>query len=611
MFRFIALVWDRRDPMATHAASSVVQKLTDRKWRAVPFKGLTVCYTDERPGSSEVLILSGGGGVILGKIFKALNGRGASPGDVCVVRETEQIRRSAGAWLVQNYWGRYVAFIQDKGERLITVIRDPIGELPCFRTTSGAITYCFSDPQDCVMLGIRRFTVNWDYLGLRMCAPLLTHHSSACGLNEVVVLPAGECWDVSPSRVGSRRLWHPMSFAAGSPLESVTAAAREVREVAQGCIDAWASCYPRIVQLLSGGLDSSVVAACLKHSPTHPTVTCLHHYYMGSGSDERVLARLAARNAGMELIERESRASDLDFQSIFKVSRSVSPWPYLFFVQQSRIQGELAAAKGATAIFNGVGGDQLFFQNPVAISAADYYFHYGISAGFLGTVLSVSRLQGLSFWKLLADSIRTVRRAGRYRHLCDPAATIRLAGRAVVDQVTAWHDLIPELLRAAKDVAPGKQLHLLFAAMPHEIYDPLGSGDYPERVRPLVSQPLVELCLRIPTYTLTDHGWDRAVERRAFYEMIPREIANRRAKGNVGNYVGQLLETHLQSVREVLLDGELVRRGFIDRRRLEEILQPGRASLAPEATEIMIDHLSAEVWLQGWSTMPHRSAEAA
>jgi asparagine synthase (glutamine-hydrolysing) len=611
MFRFIALVWDRRDPMAGDAASAVVQKLTGCNWRTVSFKGLTVCYTDERPGSSEVLILSGGGGVILGKVFKALNGRGPIPRDACVTRETEEIRLSGGTWLVRNYWGRYVAFIQDRGERVITVIRDPIGELPCFRTTSGAITYCFSDPQDCAMLGILRFTVNWDYLGLRMCAPLLTHHSSACGLNEVVVLPAGECWDVSPSRISSRRLWDPVSFAAGPPIESVTAAAREVREVAQRCIDAWASCYPRIVQLLSGGLDSSVVAACLKNSPTHPAVTCLNHYYVGSGSDERTLARLAARNAGVELIERESRASDFDFQSIFKVSRSVSPWPYLFFVQQSRMQGELAAAKGATAIFNGVGGDQLFFQNPVAISAADYYYHYGISPGFLRTVLSVSRLQGISFWKLLADSIRTVRQAGRYRDLCDPAATIRLAGKAVVDQVTARRDLIPEFLRAAKDIAPGKQLHLLFAAMPHEIYDPLGSRDYPERVRPLVSQPLVELCLRIPTYTLTDHGWDRAVERRAFYQMIPREIANRRAKGNVGNYVGRLLEAHLQSVREVLFDGELVRRGFIDRRRLEEILQPGRASLAPEATEIMIDHLSTEVWLQGLSALPHRSAEAA
>ena len=557
-----------------------------------------------------MLVLSGGGGVILGKVFKALNGRGAAAGDAWITRETEQIRLSAGTWLVQNYWGRYVAFIQDKGEKVITVIRDPIGELPCFRTTSGAITYCFSDPQDCAMLGIR-FTVNWDYLGLRMCAPLLTQHSSACALNEVAVLPAGTCWDVSPSRISSRRLWDPVCFATGPPIESVTDAAREVREVAQRCIDAWASCYPRIVQLLSGGLDSSVVAACLKYAPTHPAVTCLNHYYVGSGSDERALARLAARNAGMELIERESRASDFDFQSIFKVSRSVSPWPYLFFVQQSRIQGELAAATGATAIFSGVGGDQLFFQNPVAISAADYYFRYGISPGFMRTALSVSRLQGLSFWKLLADSIRTARRAGQYRHLCDPAATIRLAGKTVVDQVTARRDLIPELLKAARDIAPGKQLHLLFAAMPHEIYDPLGSRDYPERVRPLVSQPLVELCLRIPTYTLTDHGWDRAVERRAFYEMIPREIANRRAKGNVGNYVGRLLETHLESVREVLFDGELVRRGFIDRRKLEEILQPGRASLAPEATEIMIDHLSTEVWLQGWSVLPDRSAEAA
>ena len=74
--------------------------------------------------------------------------------------------------------------------------------------------------------------------------------------------------------------------------------------------------------------------------------------------------------------------------------------------------------------------------------------------------------------------------------------------------------LAPEVIRDAKRSAGF--LHPLLR-QPFDFYDPLGQGNEAERISPLFSQPLMELCLRIPTYVLTEGGWDRAVARRAFY----------------------------------------------------------------------------------------------
>ena len=44
---------------------------------------------------------------------------------------------------------------------------------------------------------------------------------------------------------------------------------------------------------------------------------------------------------------------------------------------------------------------------------------------------------------------------------------------------------------------------------------------------PLLSQPLIETCLRIPVHLLATEGWDRAVARRAFSTDLPAEVYQR------------------------------------------------------------------------------------
>lgn len=136
--------------------------------------------------------------------------------------------------------------------------------------------------------------------------------------------------------------------------------------------------------------------------------------------------------------------------------------------------------------------------------------------------------------------------------------------------------------------------------MPTEFYDPLGRPDDPEPVQPLMSQPLIELCLRIPTYVLTNSGWDRAIARRAFRTEVPREILRRRSKGGLEENVQEILMGNLRAARELLLDGHLVSAGLLHRGRVEEALSDRPTRTAATMAEIF-DHLATEAWLRRWN----------
>jgi asparagine synthase (glutamine-hydrolysing) len=115
-----------------------------------------------------------------------------------------------------------------------------------------------------------------------------------------------------------------------------------------------------------------------------------------------------------------------------------------------------------------------------------------------------------------------------------------------------------------------------------------------------MSQPLIELCLRIPTYVSIAGGYDRSVARRAFASEVPMQIIRRRAKGGVNRHNTNMLDANLEFIRAVLLEGLLVREGLLDRQRLEQYLSRETSPADFEYHEILHQHLCTEVWLQRW-----------
>src|SRR5260221_11693945 len=127
---------------------------------------------------------------------------------------------------------------------------------------------------------------------------------------------------------------------------------------------------------------------------------------------------------------------------------------------------------------------------------------------------------------------------------------------------------------------PGKHIQTASLMYPLGYYDPFEQARAPELVNPLLSQPLVELCLGLPTYLLTQGGYGRALARRAFAAALPARIATRRSKGGMEEHLKEVLNSNLDFARSVLIDGELVRRGLLDRAAVEEVLS-GKPTTLP------------------------------
>jgi asparagine synthase (glutamine-hydrolysing) len=268
-------------------------------------------------------------------------------------------------------------------------------------------------------------------------------------------------------------------------------------------------------------------------------------------------------------------------------------------------RADLARACNCDAIFSGQGGDHLFQRRRDYSIAAEFLHRHGLKRG-IGTVL--------------ADSSRLLRKPA-YRVLLQ-AARLRLFPGQEDSYVTQNK---PDFLRA--DVTDSFHLdpaqhpwvenasHLP-RAMLHRIFDIVDcqhfyayTCDYADLVHPLISQPLIECRLRIPSYILACGGTDRGLARLAFSEKIPAAIAARLTKGGADAYWNDLVMGNLKFLRPFLLDGHLEAAGLIDRRVMNDLLTEQQLIRAVQPLAPVLSCLFAEGWLRtaGRSPAGHAS----
>lgn len=142
-----------------------------------------------------------------------------------------------------------------------------------------------------------------------------------------------------------------------------------------------------------------------------------------------------------------------------------------------------------------------------------------------------------------------------------------------------------------------------------EFYDPFSAPGQPQadRVHPLYSQPVVELCLRIPLYVHFFNGRDRGLARDAFTSEVPKEILQRQWKDRGANVNEELVARNLLFLRGLLLDGALVREGILDRSAVERALSNTPTKAAADLP-VILHYLNTELWVHKWA---HRAASAA
>jgi len=609
MYRYLALAWNAADPRQAATVRLICDRLqlAATRWQChVSRRGLMAFDADARPGSSESQVLGTGCGVVFGTVFARAEGGRGTRRVFLDARKAGEIATFGARHLVDRYWGRYVAVAEDAATAAVWVLRDPSGALPCFVTKFRGVHVFFSDLEDCLALDLCRFTVNWDYVAAAAANSALQTRET--GLNEVTEVLPGECVELQGDTLRRSLAWNPVQIAQRDPVESVEEATTELHETTRACVQSWSSCYGGILLSLSGGLDSSIVLSCLADGARRPVVTCLNYYATGPDEDERRYARLAADRAGVMLIERQLEVREVELERILQVRRSAKPGYYVAALQRQRLESQLAQRIGASAIFSGGGGDAVFYQGRPDLAVGDLVHRRGIRPDMWRVALDAARITGLSVWPLVRRGIRAGLLRPEWRPWAGNVADRTLVSARAIEASRNNPRWRHPWLENTAGVPHGTLWHVLSLSVPTSFYESFDRPDDPERTYPLLSQPLVELCLRIPTYVLISGGWDRAIARFAFADEVPREIIWRRAKGGINQLSTRILDANIAFVREMLLDGLLVREGILERARLEECLSGKRSPTDFEYNEILHEHLSIEAWLRRGSELQARAA---
>jgi len=530
-----------------------------------------------------------GNGIILGSLF--LRGRTRAI-DAMGPSEAGRIAATRGGELIERYWGPYVAIVCDPEGGRVDVVRAPLGELPCYVAETDGATVIASDVDLLLRCELYIPEIAWDEIARHLAArDLRGPRTCLAGLRE---LPGGQRLAIAGGEGTVEPLWSPWTFAErSSQIEDANEAAQRLHKVALECVAARASLLGPVLLMLSGGLDSSIVAACLARQelPFH----CLTLVTEDAIGDERDYARQVSQSLGTSLTEAYREVSRIDIEH--SGARHLPRPTVRAFVQEStRLATETAQATGSSAIFNGGGGDNVFCSLQSAGPAADRLLTAGPGRAFLGTARDISQLAPASLWAVVSDAVKRAWlgkpaiRQGRDLSFLSPRALA--AGEA--EEVHPW-------LMLPRNALPGKAMHVRLIAFAQSFIEGFDPQDALPAVSPLLAQPLVETCLAIPSWLWFEDGRNRVVARRAFAGDLPAEIIQRRSKGTPDSFVAQIFETHRAAIRRMLVDGELAKHDMVDLATVLDVLDD-RRPVHGDAFRRVLQFVDVEAWARKWTS---------
>lgn len=469
----------------------------------------------------------------------------------------------------------------------MTVLRDPSGDFPCYFVQAGPLTIFGSDAELLVKSGVVDVSIDAEEIGRQLWRAFVPVPTTA--LRSVRELLAGFALSLPCYRANQEQCWNPWDHVE-QPDEDRDTAAEALARTIRHSVHAAASPYGRVLVSVSGGLDSSIVASCLAQAGAD--AVCLTMYTDDPAGDERTFARALCDRIGLKLIERPYRLEDVDMDEAIAPNLP-RPKDRLQALAFERVTQAIAAEVAADAFVTGNGGDHVFGYSQSAAPIADRYLAQGLSSGTLASLIDVCRQTGCSISDALRQAWSLARSNRTYRVRPNP---LFLHPEFVQDLgPTDWHH---PWLDAPRGALPGKAAHVATILRVQPNLEP-SLGDFYPVINPLVSQPIVETCLKIPTWAWRQGGRDRALVRHAFAKSLPPAVLDRRVKGTPGRFAALVLDHFRSSIRDRLLSGRLATSGIVDAAALDVVLAGERPIPDLERVRIL-ELVNAEVWISHW-----------
>lgn len=488
-------------------------------------------------------------GVLIGHVFDRSGGLITDSAKLPNLRDASRM----GAYLLANCWGDYVVIQPSAEDSGFTAMSAPScsSTLPCLYSFHDGRGFLTSSTVLPGQFGLYRRQVDWDYVAQFLMYPFLkTERCPLAGINEL--LP-GMLARFSKAGVSTELAWTPWDFVApGNRYAEFCDAANSVHNAVSTALKGFSTVDRSILLELSGGLDSSIVGIGLLDAAA--AVFCSTLVAPVPGADERLYADLVAERlqTPLRITHLPVESARFSFEDASDPVRpGVGPLQYAI----DSVMGADAGALGVDSAYSGGGGDTVFSYLRTAAPAVDALRERGPLAG-LRSIQDLAKLHQCSVWRALQLTIRKHLRSPRAPY--QPDTTFLMP--SVLDNTGMehpWH-------HPPADALPGDRERIFELAGSQIFMDYL-----PRRAKrflrmPLLSQPVMEACLRTPSWMWISGGQNRAVARAAFADSLPADILSRRSKGSFMSYLGEVYERNKASMLDFLLSGNLRSHGILD-----------------------------------------------
>lgn len=494
-------------------------------------------------------------------------------------------------------WGDFFFVSPGLDDRPATVARAPMGGISCYYTRVGELTVITTHIRDIQSAMRVNPQVDWNQV-TRLLAfeQLRTVETCLVGISELF---GGQCLQFADAAAKRVSFWSPwLSCRRDAQILDYEEAVATVRKAVLQTIATRARQFSRIVLTVSGGLDSSIVAASLQNAGV--SFSCLTMFTQEKAGDEREYARKLTGHFGIDLLELPESLNDIDLERSGAADLP-RPTSHAFSQSSDAAQIRIAGNIGADAFFTGGGGDSVFCYLASVTPVADCLREPRHWPKALGVADDIAAMTGTGIPTVI---LRGMRRAWLRRARYPWPRTDSLLSDSVVSLAPVSHPW----LNVPRGGYPGKAGHIASLIAIQNNLEGYIREEVAPVVHPLMSLPIIEACLRVPSWMWCSGGRNRAVARDAFADLLPAAVVRRSTKGTPGGFIAKIYNEKRSQIRELLLDGLLASNDVLNRGALERLLADTFSVKTYDYLRVML-MVDAEAWARCWHT-PGQSARA-
>lgn len=491
--------------------------------------------------------------------------------------------------LMARLWGRFVGLRPGSADRADALLRDPSGALECIVWEQDGMTFVAS-AIPAWLIDNRRpaWRIDFGKVDEALRDPLLI--SGHLLLDGPIGILPGTVQPL-PLTQAAVTVWQPSEFADLSLQKPPTPeeAAGRLRRAIDESVRGLGGKSDTVACEISGGLDSSIVAASLATGRAGPVRIWLNAFGDTKEADERLFVEALARTLDIQPTMVPHAKGHLTEALLEQISTGPRPGLNALDIHHDLDWARRLTEAGADTVLTGKGGDSILLQSATPDVFTDAWLARGWPALLDPDTRRLARTTERSIWSLWGMArrypVRALDTAPRsHALLAPPRRSIRVR-----------HPWLAEIAR----FGPSKAFQLAGVVDSVSRHGATALTQTIDVRHPLCAQPVIEACLALPAHLLTLGGRDRGLARQAFRDRLPAMIIERRSKGDMTRIYGRMIFDNLNVLRPWLLEGRLADEGILDRLATDVALTREGLMWRGHYAEIMAA-VAFEGWVRVW-----------